>query len=813
MKKPSLLACAAVYAIACTQAAQAQQSGTPADAAAGDAASRSTDAPGAALEDIVVTANKRSQSIQDVPASVLAITSAGLERANVRDFDDLVRTAPSLTITKTSQPANNSINIRGIGTYAYSISTQPSVVVVVDDIPQAFQAAAFTALADVAQIEVLRGPQSTLFGKAASAGAINITTLAPTDRLSARVETFFTDDGEQRYQGSISGPLTSTLKARLSGSYSKYRGTIFNTFTSNWLNGQSDVLLRGKLLWEPESNASIIASPYYVRTKSTCCAPAQYQLSPGVTFARGRIGQNVILAGIVPSSQNRLTRVDVDSKGDSTDYGTGVKAAYAFDGGPTIASISSIDRYKLVDLQDTDSSAFDFRTVAPTAPAGGSANGGFFKVTTFTEELRLTSPDRGRLRYVAGLFYSDTRSLRDYVRGSNTLGNFNGLPSLPSTNSIAYSSYLARSAQQTYAAFGQATYDVTRRLSLTGGLRVHREDVRYSFIDRGTGVRYGYPRCSTASGSAGLAVSTCDQDTVVTGKAAIQFRPTETVMVFADYARGYKGLAYDLTSTYTVRTPLASGPLKGVPVADAVAARQPVPAEHGDSFEVGLKSTFLDNRLTFNLTGFYEAFYGFQAQSRDDTTGQNILNSLGKVTSHGVEMEAAARPSTALTLNLYGAYTVARMDRFLNATCFPQQTVAQGCVGGIQDLSGRTLPNSPRWNLSGNAQYDQPLTNDIIGFLQSSVHYQSRVVFSLLQDPDSEQGGYTLVNLGAGVRSGPFKVTLFVNNVFDRDYVLTKGRDGVWNYGVAASPSTLAVSYKPGRDSQRYFGVRSGFTF
>jgi iron complex outermembrane recepter protein len=122
------------------------------------------------LEEIVVTANKRSEAIQDVPASVVAVTADTLERLNVRSFDDLVTVVPGVTITKTTQPANNSINIRGIGTYAYSIATQPSTVVVVDDIPQAFQSEAFTSLVDVQQIEVLRGPQSTLFGKSASAG-------------------------------------------------------------------------------------------------------------------------------------------------------------------------------------------------------------------------------------------------------------------------------------------------------------------------------------------------------------------------------------------------------------------------------------------------------------------------------------------------------------------------------------------------------------------------------------------------------------------------------------------------------------------
>ena len=164
-----------------------------AQTAAGQGSASSTQ-----LEEIVVTANKRSESIQDVPASVVAVTAETLERLNVRSFDDLVTVVPGVTITKTTQPANNSINIRGIGTYAYSIATQPSTAVVVDDIPQAFQSEAFTSLVDVAQIEVLRGPQSTLFGKSASAGVINITTQGPTDVFSGHADVMATNDHEEQ---------------------------------------------------------------------------------------------------------------------------------------------------------------------------------------------------------------------------------------------------------------------------------------------------------------------------------------------------------------------------------------------------------------------------------------------------------------------------------------------------------------------------------------------------------------------------------------------------------------------------------------
>ncbi len=761
---------------------------------------------GSALEEVIVTAGKRAENVQDVPASVLVATAAGMERAGVRDFDDLVKIAPSLTITKTSQPGNNSINIRGIGTYAYSIATEASVAVVVDDIPQAFQAAAFSALVDVQQVEILRGPQNTLFGKAASAGVVLITTQPATDHFTARVEVMGTNDNEQRYQGTVSGPITDTLKARLAVNYSKYRGNIYDISINKWLNGQSDTTARGKIEWTPTPSWDVTLSPYVTKTRATCCAGAEYFVSPGVTFGKNKIAQAVILAGITPGPDNRLTRMDVPSRGDAFDYGGGLKIVRRL-GGFSLASITSYDRYTLHDLQDTDSSDFDFSTVAPQAPRGGSANGGFFKINSVTQELRLTSPAEQRLRYVAGLYYSRTSSERDFVRGSNTLGTYNGLSSLPTTNSTAYSSYLSRAWASNYAAFGQATFDLTKKFSLIGGLRVNRENISYQFFDRGNNVTYGVPACSTASPT--VRISTCNHDTAVTGKAGAEYHFSPDVMLFATWSRGYKGLAYDLTSTLTTRTPVASGPLAGVPTADAVAAKQPIAPETANSYEVGIKSAMFDHRVTLNITAFDEIFHGFQAQSRDQLTGQNVLNSIGQVTSWGVEMEAAAKIGSHLTLSSAATYNKATMDRFPNANCYGAQTAAQGCVGGQQDLSGKPLFNAPEWNFNVNGQYVVPFANTgLDAFFTAGYRWQSKVIYNLLQDPDSIQDAYGIANIAVGLGNEHWKFTVFVNNLFDKSYALTKGRDAQWNISQATTPTTDAVTWKPARDSARYVGVR-----
>ena len=438
----------------------------------------------AIVEEVIVTAGKRPEEVQEVPASVLVMTAAALERSNVRDFDDLVQITPSVTITKTSQPANNSINIRGIGTYAFSIATEPSVAVVIDDVPQAFQAAAFAALVDVQRVEILRGPQNTLFGKAASAGVVSVTTQAPTDAFTARMDALTTEDHEYRLSGTISGPLTETLKFRLAANYSDYRGNIYNLTTGDWLNGNSDTTLRGKLVWDPSPEWSVTLSPYIIRTLASCCVGAQAFLSPGVTAGRNNIPQSVVLAAITVGPNNTRARLDVNGRGNALDYGSGLKVTRRL-GGYTLDSISSYDRYYLYDRQDTDTTDVDFSQFAPAAPRGGSANGGYFKINSVTQELRLTSPDEGRLTWVGGLFYSETNSERYFVRGSNTLGAFNGLASLPTTNGTAYSAYLSRAEAVNYAAFGQGAYAVTGALDVLAGLRINREEIRYTFHDLG----------------------------------------------------------------------------------------------------------------------------------------------------------------------------------------------------------------------------------------------------------------------------------------------------------------------------------------
>jgi iron complex outermembrane receptor protein len=770
-----------------------------------------------ALSEIIVTANKRAEKLQDVPASVLAITSEELGTQNVRDFDNLVNIAPNLTITKTSQPGNNSINMRGVGTYSLSIASQTSVAVVVDDVPQSIQAEAFSALVGVQQIEVLRGPQSTLFGKSADAGVISITTAQPTDHFTSQGEVMVTNDNEQHVQAAVSGPVSDQLKFRLTVNDSHYRGRIFNETTRNWLDGTSDRTARANILWQPAPEWTVSLTPYGTKTTASCCAVVLSSLSPGATFPSTSKTKLVPLAlaypGITPGPNNTRVSQSVDASGNAKDYGTGLRVAYDFANGDSLMSISSFDHYELDDRQSTDQTAYNFALLNPKLPMGGSANGGYFHVDSVTQEIRLTSSSGTRIKYVDGAYASDTRASRYFVRGSDDLGTFNG--QTPLATPSPYSRYTADDTIATAALFGQSTIDITDKLSLVGGLRFEHEANSYRFYDLVSGVTYGAPKCSKLTPS-GLAADTCNNTNSTTGKAAVRYKFTPDLMLFADYATGFKGEAYDLTSALTVRTPVKGGAYDKYPNADVIAAVQPIAAETSHNYEMGFKGEFLDHRLSWNVTAFYEEFHNYQSSREDPITQLKELQSIPLVTTKGVETEVAARPFTGLILTGNGAYDIAKSNAYPGAACFSSQTATQGCINSQQDLSGLPLSNAPKWSGNLNGEYDFDVTHGLTGFVDVNYRWQSQVWFNTSLDPNSFQGAYGLMNLSLGAMAEHWKATFFVNNVLDKQYALERGSQTLINvnpYGGKPGPITNATFWVPGRDAYRYVGLKFAFNF
>ena len=709
------------------------------------------------LDEVVVTAQKRSENVQNVPLAVSVVTARQLESAGVKEFTDVSRVAPSLTIRQADQPINASVALRGIGTFAYGIGVEPSVAVQLDDVPVSFQARAFSDLTDVERIEVLRGPQSTLYGKSASAGLINIYTRDPSAKFSVLANALATDDHEYRGAVSLSGPIGETLGYRLSASRSEYAGNVRNLYDGKKVNGRDETSIRGKLLWEPVDALKVTVGASYIDGVATSDATIR-TYAPGATL-RGTAGLTaaVTMPGVVPGEENLTVSNDTPPYAKSEGFGQSLKVEYELPKDFTLVSITSHDQFRLDDQFDSDRTSY----------AGiKNSQGGYFKAKANTQEVRLLSPGDGAFRYTLGLFYGDNDLRRSFKRGPV----------------FSQAQWYAQATSENKAAFGQAEWTFLPKTTAIVGLRYQKEDIGYYFNDI-------YNGNAKFSGSA--------SDSSATYRLGLRQQVTDDVMVFGSFATGHKGQTYDLTTGFN----------------QARANVGPIKPETSDSFEAGIKSQLLDHRIQLNGTIFHVKYDDYQAQGIDTIGGtQNFrLTNVGKVLTKGVEVEANAIVTKDLRLNASIAYVDAKITSFPKAACWPGQTAAQGCVAGspaFQDLKGATLPNAPKWKMNIGGDFTQPI-GDVEMLFSVAYAYQTKVNFSLNTDPGTVQKAYGVFNVSGGFRKpgGGYQVVAFVNNVFDKSY----GVNGANQYGNFGSQTVTEL--QPARDFHRYAGVRLSVSY
>ncbi|MBO9708435.1 MAG: TonB-dependent receptor [Caulobacter sp.] len=763
----------------------------------------------AQLEEIIVTSTKRAERLQDVPVSVTAVTQDVLDRNNVRELGDLVKLSPGLSIDYGSQPGNFSIKMRGIGTFSNGIAVESDVAVVIDDVPIGFQAAAFKDLIDVERVEVLRGPQSTLFGKSAIAGVLNIATAAPSREFGGKMMALVTDDGEKRAGFTVTGPINDDLRVRLTVAKSDYDGNLKNLTTGKNVNGSSGLTATAKIEWTPTENLTFSLAPRYNHNVSSCCASAITELTPGL-FYQGEpaFPATLTLRGVTFDKNNHFVRADDRIGGGNSEvFGTTARMDYNFGDdtilkGHTFSSITSHDRWKMRDFQDIDGTDQPFLLGFPVAnPSGvnsGAVINGYFHASSWTQEFRLTSPGDKRLRYVAGLWYAKNDLDRFLNRGPV----------------LQLARYLAESTNENYSAYANATLDLTDKLSLTGGARLNRQKISYTF-DKTI-------FASTAPGAATTHqyFGRSDQDDAVTGKIGVQYKWTPDIMTFATYSTGYKGQAYDLVSTFDAR----------------IAAQMPVPPETAKNYEIGFKTSLLNRRVYFNGTLFRADYKGFQTSVTSflpDGTFLTFLNSVGALRTQGVELDAVARITPNFRLNGAFAYTDATVEDFTKGPCYsgqpttvstdPNYVGAPGeCYntprtnGRVQNLHGKRLNNVPKYKFSIGGQYDIDLPESVPfkAFVGATVRWQDDINFSLSQDPRTIQKAYGVTDLTLGVtdRGGKYKLTAFANNLFDKRYAQGLG-NGTSGYSNPAIPTAQGKTWFPGRDAFRYFGARLDVNF
>ncbi|MFY7836778.1 MAG: TonB-dependent receptor [Novosphingobium sp.] len=726
------------------------------------------------LAEIIVTAQKREQNMQDVPVAVTALSGETLTNRGVASVADLPRLAPSLTLTQGNVPTNNSLNLRGIGTIAFSTAIEPSVAVVVDDVALLQQAQAFSGLSDIARIEVLRGPQGTLFGKNASAGAVNIVSQGASDTFTGAVTGTATTDDEYRVDASLAGPLGEGAGFRINAFYGDRKGYIRNLQDGSRLNNDKSYGFRGRLELKPTETLKIDLIASHSVSESDGFARTFRTVPAGAAIFGTPLAPSLV--GITPGQDNYSVRLDHPLYNKSKQTTASGRATLDL-GFADLISVTSYQDWRFQFEED-----FDYTISNVLGIPGGIVAGSTYHATQFAQELRLVSSGKSDFTYVIGLFYADGKTDRDFARG----------PSGP-----VVANWASTSTTQSYAAFGQATYNLSDTTHIDAGVRFNHEKIGATFLNRA-------PTATPPANNA-TCLTACvgkGKDSVVTWKTALRQDLSDTVMAYASFARGYKGQGFDISTGFT--------PFR---------AANPVRPETSDAYEAGIKSRFLDNKVQLNIAAFWSNFRDFQAQSGillPDNTVLLTLNNVGKVRTRGFEVELSAKPTAALTLDTAMSFTDTRIMEFAGAQCYTGQTT--GCVDldGAgpstvrgQDLAGKRLPNAPRFKFNAGFNYDIFLPSaPFDAFVQADVAYQSKVNFDLLGNPVTVQNGYAVVNGSIGIDQndrGGMRVALFVNNLFDKRYAS--------NVGIASGGSAGLLSQALDRKSRRYFGIRARYEF
>ncbi len=766
-RRKSFWMCSAALALSAPVAVHAQ------DAGPDEGASMAAD--DVSGDEIVVTAQKREQNLQKVPVSVSVLSSSVLADNRVSGLEQLAQVSPSIGFTNSANTRGQGLSIRGIGTLNFSDGVEPSVSTVIDGVVIGRSAASFFEFNDIERIEVLRGPQGTLFGKNSSAGALNVVTGKPDlneSSLEATASYGTFDDVRLKATGSL--VLDQGRAAlRVSGFRSTADGIITNTVDGRKLNDNDSWGVRAKLLFEPSDVTSIYVIGDYGESNRNCCASTVRSVLPTTTYYNGQT-RAALLAGQMLGPLNREVTIDGDYFNRQKTGGASVEINTEL-GGQTITSITAYREFKVFDNNDPDG------VPLPVV----SLNNARQKQQQFTQELRLTSPAGEPVEYVFGVFYF----WQDVVSQTQVKGNL--------TVNLPAGQYLGNQVDRdittkNVAAFGQVTGHLTDELSLIGGFRLTSEQAVAHF-DR-TILPGAIAAMPSLGGPAYVAPTLKATDTDLSYKLGVQYQATPDIMAYATYTRGYKGPALNLLNNLTAPT-----------VNAGLAVLRP---EIARNWEAGVRTTLFDRMLTLNVTGFYETFTDFQAQTYSAILTSFQLTNAGKLITQGAEVEATLRPLDGLSLSGNLAYTDTEV-RGLIVSCYPGQTAAQGCASGRQDVTGEALTNAPKWAWSLNANYGADIGNSLRGSANLSFTYRSKTLFSY-RDPNTEQRGYGLLNgrLSLAAQDGRYELSVFGKNLTNQHFASFIGTGLLDTSATGAGYTQLLTP-----DAFRTFGVEGTVRF
>ncbi len=732
-----------------------------------------------ALEEVLVTATKRESSLQDVSVAVTALSAEDLGIAQITSSEDLTFLVPALNLQKGTNPRQTSFSIRGIGTQSFSSAVEPSVSTMVDGVVMGRSGQAFMQLLDVERVEVLRGPQGTLFGKNSTGGVVHIITQNPTDTTTGEISATAVSGDEYRGALTLSGPVTDTLGYRLSANGTDVDDYTQNKFDGGKLNGSEDWSVRGKLRWLPAENIELKWASDASDRSCDCTAGPLRSLEPFGGNDEQVDEVLALIAPVVPGEDNKDVNINKRPFSDSKTSGHSLEVNWDI-GEYTLTSISALREFEVNGFGDVDSQPID---------VFGFDQFGFSETEQFTQELRLLSPLGERFSYVAGLFYFDQNVERRFRR------EFEFQEGSPGA---AIADFEVNT--ENWAAFGELTINVTDTVRVIVGARYTEDELDFTFMRTQEGFPLGLP--DTVPRTPGQT-----QEDDLSGKIALQWDYSDAGMAYASYVSSYKGPAFDVT--------FGTNP-EGL---------QPVDPETADAFELGLKTTLWDGRLRLNAAAFYAEYQEFQAQAFFDPDGQPdcpeedplcdpnddpgsfLLINAGEVSTTGLELDFLAQLSEHLRVTGGAAWIDAEIEDYPGEPCSGGQEFRGECPeAGLQDLSGGELPFSPDWKVNLAATYSFLLDGDFDLHLTGAVRSQDKVQYSLTQDSETIGDGYTIydLSLALAAKDDTWKASLFIKNLTDEFYpsIIVPNNQNILPNG---------YNHLYSKASERTFGLQLGY--
>lgn len=686
------------------------------------------------LEEVVVTAQKREQSMQDVPISVSAVSGAELAARNINEVADLARVVPGFSFGENTSDAGKTILIRGVGTQTFSRGVEQSVGTVVDGVVSSAAAASLLDMSDVARVEVLRGPQGMLFGKNASAGLLNITTNAPENTFGAGLGLSFAEENEQKLNGYVTGPVVGDAVLGRLSFYSNKRDPMLENDLPGGpdYNDRDEWGARGKLRFDMTDNLDLQLGWNHAERDHRCCTSANFSV------VEGSLADQLE----VPSGPENDHILENDDATGSTELDV-YSAEFNYSVGDY--TLTSISAYTQTDIASNVRRDGTPRTALPI-------NAGDSSVDQFTQELRLTSPAGETLEYVAGLYYYHREQERYFER----IIDLYGIGAVPAPGLVQTSLINDFDLEnESIAAFGQMTWHVDDALRLSLGARYNHEEVEMAQL---IGALPGYiPEAPLGE------VVAEDTDDALSWRIIGEYDVATDAMVYASIARGYKSPGANT---------LPSGASSAEPI---------VAPEIPTNYEIGLKSEWWERRLRLNGAVFYTTFEDFQTSvSNGQVPPTFFLDNAGELETRGVELEILAQVTGQLTLSGGLAYTDSTFTDYTGAACYPGQTEVQGCIDGSQDLGGARMPNSPEKSLTVAGRYDIPMGSlPFDGFVKASWYWQDEVQYDVRNGPTTIGDAYGVADLAFGLeaRDGRYAVQVFAKNLFD-EFFVTRLADG-----------------------------------